>query len=135
MTTVTSATVQPASPAPATSSAAKANLDYDAFLKLFMAQMKNQDPLNPNDPSQNLAQLASFSNVEQSLKLNEKLDILISSSNATLASSLIGKRLSSTDGSITGIATSVETVDGKSSAVLDNGKRISLAAGYRLAGA
>jgi flagellar basal-body rod modification protein FlgD len=123
MTTVTSATMQPASPAPATSSASKASLDYDAFLKLFMAQMKNQDPLNPNDPSQNLAQLASFSNVEQSLKLNEKLDVLI------------GKRLSSADGSVTGIATSVETVDGKSSAVLDNGKKISLADGYRLAGA
>ena len=135
MTTVTSATMRPASPAPANSSASKASLDYDAFLKLFMAQMKNQDPLNPNDPSQNLAQLASFSNVEQSLKLNEKLDILISSSNATLASSLIGKRLSSADGSVTGIATSVETVDGKSSAVLDNGKKISLADGYRLAGA
>jgi flagellar basal-body rod modification protein FlgD len=135
MTTVTSATMRPASPAPANSSASKASLDYDAFLKLFMAQMKNQDPLNPNDPSQNLAQLASFSNVEQSLKLNEKLDVLISSSNATLASSLIGKRLSSADGSVTGIATSVETVDGKSSAVLDNGKKISLADGYRLAGA
>lgn len=135
MTTVTSATMQPASPAPTNSSASKANLDYDAFLKLFMAQMKNQDPLNPNDPSQNLAQLASFSNVEQSLKLNEKLDTLISSSNATLASSLIGKRLSSADGSVTGIAASVETIDGKSSAVLDNGKRISLSDGYRLTSA
>ena len=135
MTTVTSATMQPASPAPTNSSASKASLDYDAFLKLFMAQMKNQDPLNPNDPSQNLAQLASFSNVEQSLKLNEKLDTLISSSNATLASSLIGKRLSSADGSVTGIAASVETIDGKSSAVLDNGKRISLSDGYRLTSA
>jgi flagellar basal-body rod modification protein FlgD len=115
--------------------AAKTALDYNAFLQLFMAQMKNQDPTNPNDPTQNLAQLASFSNVEQSIRLNEKLDSLVSSSNANLASSLIGKRLTSLDGSVSGIAASMENTGGNFTAILDNGQRIPLADGYRLAGA
>src|SRR5581483_10586188 len=39
------------------------SLDYDAFLRLLIAQMKNQDPTKPTDPSQFVAQLASFSSV------------------------------------------------------------------------
>ncbi|MFM8747615.1 MAG: flagellar hook capping FlgD N-terminal domain-containing protein [Aestuariivirga sp.] len=135
MTTISS-TASPTNVAAAPqTTAAKTALDYDAFLKLFIAQMKNQDPMNPNDPSQTLSQLASFSNVEQSIRLNEKLDTLVSSSNASLASSLIGKRLTSLDGSISGIAESMENAGGQITAVLDNGKRIPLAGGYRLAGA
>ena len=37
------------------------SLDYNAFLQLLIAQMKNQDPTKPTDPAQFIAQLASFS--------------------------------------------------------------------------
>jgi flagellar basal-body rod modification protein FlgD len=40
-------------------------LDKNAFLKLMMTQLQNQDPLNPSDPSQYLGQLAQMTTVEQ----------------------------------------------------------------------
>lgn len=118
----------------ATSTAAKTNMDYNSFLRLFMAQMKNQDPTKPNDPTETLSQLASFSNVEQSIKLNEKLESILSTSNASLASSLIGRTLSSLDGSTKGTVSSVESVEGKLTATLKGGGVMDLSGGYRISG-
>ena len=115
-----------------TSSAVKTNMDYNSFLKLFMAQMKNQDPTKPNDPTATLSQLASFSNVEQSIKLNDKLETLISASNATLASALLGKTVSSLDGSVTGIAATIESGSSGLTAKLTNGQELKLAGGYKV---
>lgn len=50
--------------------------DYQAFLKLMTAQMQNQDPLAPMDATQFVTQLAQFSQVEQSVQANSKLDDL-----------------------------------------------------------
>ena len=49
---------------------AKKALDKDAFLKLLVTQLKNQDPLNPQNPDQMAAQLAQFSTVEQLTEAN-----------------------------------------------------------------
>jgi flagellar basal-body rod modification protein FlgD len=114
--------------------AAKSTLDYNAFLRLFIAQMKNQDPMKPNDPAQTLSQLASFSNVEQSIKLNEKLDSLVSSASATLAATMVGKNVSSLNGSISGVVTAVENGSQGLIAVLDGGKRLALSGGYKITG-
>ncbi len=84
---------------PTTNDTAKAaTVDYDAFLKLLVAQLKNQDPTNPTDSAEFMAQLASFSNVEQSVKANTKLDSLITSLALTQADGLIGKTVTSSDG-------------------------------------
>ena len=45
-------------------------MDYNAFLKLLIAQMKNQDPTEPMTSTQYMAQFATFSQVEQSIKTN-----------------------------------------------------------------
>ena len=45
----------------------------DQFLQLFVAQMKNQDPLSPMDGTAMAAQLAQFSSVEQLTQMNETL--------------------------------------------------------------
>lgn len=134
MTTITQTTSQVTTGAAAPSSAEKASMDYDAFLQLFIAQMKNQDPMNPNDPTQSLAQLASFSNVEQSIKLNEKLDRLIAVSDTTLASAIIGRQMSNLDDSISGVVVSVENGPTGLSAILDSGATLLLSDGYRLTG-
>lgn len=114
------------------SDATKSTLDYTAFLRLFIASMKNQDPTKPNDPSQTLAQLASFSNVEQSIKLNSKLDMLVSSSSANLAASLIGRGLASLDGALSGIVKEVENGSQGLIAILQSGARIDLSLGYKI---
>ena len=67
------ATTTASSPAPQT-------LDYSAFLRLLIAQLKNQDPTKPMDSAQYMGQLAAFSNVEQAMKMNVKLDALMSAS-------------------------------------------------------
>jgi flagellar basal-body rod modification protein FlgD len=48
----------------------------DAFLKLLVAQLKNQDPLKPQENSSFVAELAQFSSLEQSMGMNDRLDML-----------------------------------------------------------
>lgn len=50
------------------------NLDKDAFFKLMLAQMKNQDPTNPMKSHEMAAQLASFSSLEQMSNMNKTLE-------------------------------------------------------------
>lgn len=49
------------------------DIDRDAFIKMFLAQMKHQDPLNPMDGSEFAAQLAQFSSLEQLYNVNTTL--------------------------------------------------------------
>ena len=46
-------------------------MGQDAFLKLLMAEMQNQDPMNPMDSKDTVAQMAQFSTVEQLTKVSE----------------------------------------------------------------
>ncbi len=49
------------------------------FLTLLVAQLQNQDPLNPDDPTEFTAQLAQFSSLEQLFNLNESMDNMVTS--------------------------------------------------------
>jgi flagellar basal-body rod modification protein FlgD len=69
-------------------------MDKDDFLKLFVAQLQNQDPLNPMDGTQFVTQLAQMTQVEQSYNTNTNLQNILSSlSDNTYMSSVsfIGK--------------------------------------------
>lgn len=81
-------------------SAADTNLGKDAFMELLVTQMKNQDPMNPQSNEDFVAQLASFSSLEQMEQMNENLlgMALLDESNALLSqltegSALIGKNV------------------------------------------
>ncbi len=50
-----------------------ADIGRDAFLKLLVAQLKNQDPTKPSDGAQFIAQLAQFSQLEQTMSMKEDL--------------------------------------------------------------
>jgi flagellar basal-body rod modification protein FlgD len=105
------------------------SLDYDAFLQLLIAQMKNQDPTKPADPSQFISQLASFSGVEQAIKTNNKLDSLMTSMALSQAEGLIGHTVASADGSVSGTVLGIRVISGGAVAILDNGTELPLAAG------
>jgi flagellar basal-body rod modification protein FlgD len=72
------------------------SLDKNAFLKLLVAQLKNQDPLQPQENSEFVAQLAQFTSVEQTMGINDRLDAL-SAQSAGLQNSeltnMVGKRV------------------------------------------
>lgn len=55
----------------------------DEFLKMLVAQLKNQDPLNPMDSKDMAAQLAQFSTVEQLIAMNKSLTAQADSADAT----------------------------------------------------
>ena len=107
-------------------------LDYDAFLKLLIAEMKYQDPTQPMDPTQQIAQLASFSSVEQNIKTNSKLDSLLTAFAMSQADSVIGRTLTSADGEISGKVASVRIIDGGAVATLESGQEITLGSGVRI---
>lgn len=128
--------VQNAVSSPATSTAASsaATVDYNSFLKLLIAELRNQDPTQPMDPTQQMAQLASFSSVEQAVQMNTKLDALITMSALSQAESAIGRTLTSSDGSVHGAIASVQIGDGGSVfATLADGRKIKLENGVTLA--
>jgi flagellar basal-body rod modification protein FlgD len=74
------------------STGSKTQVDYQSFLKLLMAQMKNQDPTKPMESTEYVAQLATFSQVEQSVQMNARLDQILQSSALAQADALIGRK-------------------------------------------
>lgn len=49
----------------------------EGFLSLLVAQLQNQDPLNPDEPTEFTAQLAQFSSLEQLTNINESMESLV----------------------------------------------------------
>jgi len=112
--------------------AASASIDYNSFLRLLVAQMKNQDPTNPMDSTEYVAQLANFSQVEQSVQTNAKLDRLLQSSALAQADSVIGRTVTSADGETSGTVASVRLASGGLIAVLASGKEVAIGAGVTI---
>lgn len=96
-------------------------VDYQSFLKLLVAQMKNQDPTSPMESTDYVAQLATFSQVEQSIQMNTKLESMLQANTLSQATNLIGKEISTIDGKITGIVKEVQLYSDGSVLLLDNG--------------
>jgi flagellar basal-body rod modification protein FlgD len=82
-------------------------LKRDDFLKLLVAQLKNQDPLKPQDSTEFVAQLAQFSNLEQTMGINSRLDTLTLQSRGQSNAQVLGMV-----GQTATVRGSIVTVDG-----------------------
>ncbi len=119
----------PAGANQASTAKSKTAVDYQSFLKLLIAEMKNRDPTKPMDSTQYVAQLASFSQVEQSVQTNTKLDQILQSSALAQADTLIGRSITSGDGETTGIVKEVRLASNGLVAVLEDGTELAVGPG------
>lgn len=73
---------------------ALAEVDFNTYLKLLVTQLENQDPLDPMDPNEMTAQIATYSQIEQQIKGNGYLEQMAAQTDMNervLAVSYIGK--------------------------------------------
>jgi flagellar basal-body rod modification protein FlgD len=114
---------------PPTETKSKTAVDYESFLKLLVAEMKNQDPTKPMESTDFVAQLATFSQVEQTVQSNTKLDQILQSTALSQAGSLIGRKITSADGATSGIIAEVKIKSGGVVAVLEGGEEVTVGDG------
>jgi flagellar basal-body rod modification protein FlgD len=108
------------------------NLGYDAFVKLLLAQLKNQDPTKPMDPTEYVSQLATLSQLEQTIKQSDKIDDLLQQSLHQQAASLIGMHLDDAAQGVDGIVVSAKVLTDGVLVTLDNGSSLTVGGGVVL---
>ena len=100
------------------STEANSELGQDAFLKLLVAQLKYQDPLNPADGAEFLAQTAQFTMVEKLSDLEAQGQSTVTSQQQMQAAQLVGRQVTYVDSIgnlVEGVVESAEyTPDGQS---------------------
>jgi flagellar basal-body rod modification protein FlgD len=104
ITTTTSSSASPLT------QAAGGTIGKDTFLKLLAAQLQHQNPLNPTDDQQFLAQMAQMSEVEQVTNMAKGQQEITRSQQMTEAVSLIGRTVTWLDanGSHSAVVDSVQ---------------------------
>lgn len=92
------------------------SIDQDQFLQLLVAQLQNQDPLNPVTDQEFISQLATLNTVQSLTSLNANFAEMLKLQQLTQGASLIGKSVTYTpaDGgpAVTGTVDSLTTQDG-----------------------
>lgn len=95
-----------------TTSASPTNgMDKDTFLQLLVAQLRYQDPMNPTDSTQFLAQSAQFTALEKMEAVAEQTKQAVAAQMAFGASSLVGRTVTYADAdgkSVTGTVDAVQ---------------------------
>jgi flagellar basal-body rod modification protein FlgD len=86
-------------------------LGKDDFLKLMVAQMKNQDPMNPADDKDNIAQMAQFSSLEQITNLANATQQLADRMSLTQNVGLLGHNVTYKGADGTSVSGTVDGLD------------------------
>ncbi len=81
------------------------DIDVDQFLKLLVAELQNQDPLNPMDNSELVQQINTIREISATTELSDTLNSVLLGQNTATASSLIGK-------SVTALTDDAQNIEG-----------------------
>ena len=108
------------------------SLDYGAFMQLLIAQMKNQDPMEPMKSSDYVAQLATFSQVAKTTEMNDQVTALLIAARFQQAEGIIGKTVTSSDGRFSGLVTGSKIVGNDVIAILQDGREVALGPGVTI---
>jgi flagellar basal-body rod modification protein FlgD len=98
------------------------DVDIDDFLKLMITELQNQDPLNPLENDQLIAQLGQIRQVGASEKLTSTLDSVLLGQNISSATNLIGAEIdaiSDDNQKVTGVVEKVSVSNGEPKIHLD----------------
>lgn len=76
---------------PAQAAQAAAGLGKDDFLKLLVAQLQHQDPMNPMQDREFITQLAQFNALEQMQQMNKTIESFAATQDVIVAAGLLGK--------------------------------------------
>src|SRR6266536_1980048 len=74
-------------------------LNQDDFLKLVVAQLTSQDPLNPQSDTQFVAQMTQFTALQQSQAMKDDIEKLRAAGDIAQSSSLLGRSVQLQDAS------------------------------------
>ncbi len=108
--------------AAASTTAAANSLSYNDFLTMLLAEMKNQDPTQPMDPTAMDSQLATISQVGQAVQTNTTLASMLTEASLTQAEIAVGQTMTSSDGATSGQESSVNVDStGAATGTLTNG--------------
>jgi flagellar basal-body rod modification protein FlgD len=114
---------------PTTTSTGNSSLGKDEFLKILMTQLQNQDPLNPMQDKEFIAQMAQFSTLEQTTNMASMLEkfLNIQSDSLLKYSELIGKQVDwkNDEESGSGIVKSIKQNGTEIVLELENGEEVS----------
>jgi flagellar basal-body rod modification protein FlgD len=104
-------------------------LGQDDFLKLLVAQLSAQDPLNPQKDTEFIAQMAQFSSLEQAKGMQTSLAALLSQQDFSQASAVLGREVNlqiDKDTTVQGVVTAVNIEAGTPKIVV-NGQSYDMA--------
>jgi flagellar basal-body rod modification protein FlgD len=121
-------TTSASSAAATSSSGTSANLQSLDFMKLLVAQMQNQNPMDPQSATDFTTQVAQLSQVQGITQLNQTIASMVTMQNLAQSTNLIGMKVTYTNGAggtSNGVVGSVAVTNGKAQLIV-NGAQVDL---------
>jgi flagellar basal-body rod modification protein FlgD len=104
-------------------------LNSEQFVKIIFTELQQQDPLQPSDSKDLLAQLSSLRSIQSDMELSNRLNSLVTQNQLSAASNLIGKYISGIDDQfrrVEGTVASISRTNEGTVLNLRNGARVNM---------